>query len=72
MSTFPEELLDSLPLGYFPAELNQTINNGRWTLIRKLEWGSRSSCWLAIDSEDPDNIKAMINIYDISASKDRP
>ncbi|KIM40691.1 hypothetical protein M413DRAFT_73245 [Hebeloma cylindrosporum] len=68
MSLFPEEPLDS-PVGYFPGQLNQTINNGRWTLIRKLGWGSRSSCWLATDSEDPENFKA-IKIYTVSASKD--
>jgi serine/threonine-protein kinase SRPK3 len=68
MSLFPEEPLDS-PVGYFPAQLNQTLNNGRWTLIRKLGWGSRSSCWLATDSQDPDNIEA-IKIYNVSASKD--
>ncbi|KIM40683.1 hypothetical protein M413DRAFT_72947 [Hebeloma cylindrosporum] len=68
MSLFPEEPLDS-SVGYFPGQLNQTINNGRWTLIRKLGWGSRSSCWLAIDSGDPENIEA-IKIYSVSASKD--
>jgi len=67
MSIFSYEPLDS-PLGYFPAKLNQTINNGRWTLIRKLGWGSRS-CWLAVDFGDPENIKA-IKIYNISTSKD--
>ncbi|KIM40690.1 hypothetical protein M413DRAFT_166345 [Hebeloma cylindrosporum] len=68
MSLFPEEPLDSA-VGYFPGHLNQIINNGRWTLIRKLGWGSRSSCWLATDSEDPENIRA-IKIYSASASKD--
>jgi len=70
MSLFCEEPLDS-PEGYFPAQLNQTLNNGRWTLIRKLGWGPRSSCWLATDPQDsdPDNIEA-IKIYNVSASKD--
>jgi len=67
MSLFPEEPLKS-PKGYFHGQLNQTLNNGRWTLIRKLGWGSRSSCWLATDSEDPDNVEA-IKIYTVSASK---
>ena len=68
MSPFPEEPLDS-PVGYFPAQLNQTLNNGGWTLIRKLGWGPRSSSWLATDSHDPENIEA-IKIYSVSASKD--
>jgi serine/threonine protein kinase len=68
MSPFPEEPLDS-PVGYFPAQLNQTLDNGRWTLIRKLGWGPRSSSWLAIDSDDPNNIEA-IKIYSVSSSKD--
>jgi len=38
MSPFPEEPLNS-PVGYFPARPNQTLNNGRWTLKRKLGWG---------------------------------
>lgn len=68
MSLFPEEPANS-PVGYFAGRLNQTLNNGRWTLIRKLGWGTRSSCWLAVDSQDLDNIEA-IKIYTVSASKD--
>ncbi|KAF8892323.1 kinase-like domain-containing protein [Gymnopilus junonius] len=68
MSLFPEEPLDS-PLGYFPGRLNQKLNNGRWTILRKLGWGPRSSCWLAVDSKDSGNIKA-IKIYTAAATKD--
>ncbi|KAF8876993.1 kinase-like domain-containing protein [Gymnopilus junonius] len=67
MSLFPEELLDS-PIGYFPGRLNQTLNNGRWTIIRKLGWGPCSSCWLAVDPKDPEDIEA-VKVYTVTASK---
>lgn len=51
MSLFPEEQLDS-PLGYFPAQLGQTLKDGKWTIARKLGWGPRSSTWLVIDHDD--------------------
>ncbi|KAF8876981.1 hypothetical protein CPB84DRAFT_1881078 [Gymnopilus junonius] len=68
MSVFPEEPLDS-PLGYFPGQLNRILNNGRWTIIRKLGWGPRSSCWLAIDPKDHEDIEA-IKIYNVAASEE--
>ncbi|KAF8881398.1 kinase-like domain-containing protein [Gymnopilus junonius] len=68
MSHFPEEPLDS-PSGYFPGRLNQTLNNGCWTILRKLGWGSHSSCWLAVDSKNLDNIEA-IKIYTAAATKE--
>ena len=51
MALFPEEQLDS-PLGYFPAQLGQTLKDGTWTISRKLGWGPRSSTWLVIDKND--------------------
>ncbi|KAI5460743.1 kinase-like domain-containing protein [Mariannaea sp. PMI_226] len=51
MPPFPEEQLDS-PLGYFPAQLGQKLNAGKWTITRKLGWGPRSSTWLVVDHED--------------------
>ena len=50
MSQFPEEPLSSSAkagLGYFPVSPSQTLKNGRYTIIRKLGWGPRSSVWLA-------------------------
>ncbi|KAF8966404.1 hypothetical protein BDZ97DRAFT_1917514 [Flammula alnicola] len=58
MSSFPEEHLDA-PVGYFIGQPGGTLHNGRWTILRKLGWGPRSSTWLAVDSEDPDNIEAI-------------
>ncbi|CAA7267710.1 unnamed protein product [Cyclocybe aegerita] len=69
MSLFPEEHLDS-PLGYFPGQLHQTLQNGRWRIIRKLGWGPRSSTWLAIDTQDADKIEA-IKIFTVSATEDK-
>ncbi|KAJ3507699.1 hypothetical protein NLJ89_g6155 [Agrocybe chaxingu] len=68
MSLFPEEPLDS-PLGYFPGQLNQTLHNGRWSIVRKLGWGPRSSTWLAIDTQEADRIEA-IKIFTVAATKD--
>ena len=63
---FPEEQLDS-SVGYFAAELGQTLQNNRWSIIRKLGWGPRSSTWLAVDSKDSDNITA-VKIFTVAAT----
>ena len=55
-------------ISYCFGRLNQTLNNGRWTLIRKVGWGPRSSCWLAVDSQNTANIE-VIKIYTVSASQ---
>jgi len=66
MSPFPEEHLDA-EVGYFAGQPGQTLQNGRWTIIRKLGWGPRSSTWLVVDSEDSDNIEAL-KIFTVAAS----
>ncbi|KAL1665700.1 kinase-like domain-containing protein [Schizophyllum commune] len=52
ISGFPEEDLrtsgDDNP-GYFPARLGQTLDGGRYCIVRKLGWGQYSSVWLAKD-----------------------
>ncbi|KAF8960296.1 hypothetical protein BDZ97DRAFT_1666012 [Flammula alnicola] len=68
MPSFPEESLDA-PVGYFAGQPGGTLNNGRWTITRKLGWGPHSSTWLAVDSEDANNIEA-IKIFTVAASKD--
>ena len=50
MTLFPEEQLDS-PLGYFPAQPGQVLQNGTWTISRKLGWGPRSSTWLVVKKD---------------------
>ncbi|TFY65750.1 hypothetical protein EVG20_g5339 [Dentipellis fragilis] len=35
--------------GYFPVWLGHQFDRGRYTILRKLGWGSRSSVWLAKD-----------------------
>lgn len=56
VSGFPEEDLRSGGRnnpGYFPARLGQTLEQGRYCIVRKLGWGQYSSVWLAKDrSED--------------------
>ena len=68
MSTFPEEQLDS-PAGYFPAQPGQTLKDGRWTIIRKLGWGPRSSTWLALDNNATLSYNA-IKIFTATATED--
>ena len=67
MTAFPEEQLDS-PAGYFPARPGQTLKDGRWTIVRKLGWGPRSSTWLAVDN-DIISYKA-IKIFTVTATED--
>jgi hypothetical protein len=37
--------------GYFPARLNQSLADGRYTILRKLGWGTAASVWLANDNQ---------------------
>ncbi|KAI5899261.1 kinase-like protein [Schizophyllum commune H4-8] len=49
---YPEEDLRSDGTnnpGYFPARLGQTLDKGRYCIVRKLGWGQYSSVWLAKD-----------------------
>ncbi|KIM38457.1 hypothetical protein M413DRAFT_30008 [Hebeloma cylindrosporum] len=68
MSAFPEEPLDS-PVGYFPVRPGQTLNNGQWTIIRKLGWGPRSSTWLAL-AKNTEYSYAAIKIFTVAATED--
>ncbi|KIK58567.1 hypothetical protein GYMLUDRAFT_45191 [Collybiopsis luxurians FD-317 M1] len=38
--------------GYFPARLGQSLQGGRFCIIRKLGWGQYSSVWLAKDKKE--------------------
>ncbi|EMD34013.1 hypothetical protein CERSUDRAFT_20543, partial [Gelatoporia subvermispora B] len=38
--------------GYFPARLGQTLQGGRYCIVRKLGWGQYSSVWLAKDRNE--------------------
>ncbi|PCH34476.1 kinase-like protein [Wolfiporia cocos MD-104 SS10] len=49
---FPEEDLRSAGRSYFPARLGQTLERGRYCIVRKLGWGQYSSVWLARDREE--------------------
>lgn len=68
MSPFPEEPLDS-PAGYFAAQPSQTLHNGEWSIVRKLAWGTRSSSWLAVDTENPEEYE-VLKIFTSAATKD--
>ncbi|KAK7051379.1 hypothetical protein VNI00_004879 [Paramarasmius palmivorus] len=52
---FPEEDLRQEGkgnLGYFPARLGQLLENGRFSIVRKLGWGNYASVWLAKDNKE--------------------
>lgn len=65
---YPEEPLDLSPSeggGYFSAKMGQKLNGGKFQIVRKLGYGSRSSTWLV---RGKDNYFA-IKIYTIAASE---
>lgn len=65
--SFPEEPLDS-PAGYFAARTGQQLHDGKWTIIRKLGWGPRSSTWLAVNRDDDHYV--ALKIFTASATQD--
>ncbi|KAF8958726.1 kinase-like domain-containing protein [Flammula alnicola] len=69
MSIFPEEQLDST-VGYFPAQLGQTLKDGQWTIARKLGWGPRSSTWLALNNRASILSYDAIKILTVAATED--
>jgi len=70
MTLFPEEQLDS-SVGYFPVQLGQTLEDGRWTITRKLGWGPRSSTWLALDNKKHVGEYEAIKILTVAATQDK-
>ncbi|KAI0651498.1 kinase-like domain-containing protein [Trametes meyenii] len=45
--------------GYFPARLGQTLERGRYCIVRKLGWGQYSSVWLAKDRSGDGSFVAL-------------
>ncbi|KAG6809087.1 hypothetical protein H0H92_001648 [Tricholoma furcatifolium] len=68
MSDFPEEPLDS-DVGYILCKPDDVLNDGRYSILRKLGWGSRSSTWLVADNNDPERILAA-KVFTIHATHD--
>ncbi|KAJ3508173.1 hypothetical protein NMY22_g16699 [Coprinellus aureogranulatus] len=66
---FPEEPLD-LPAheggGYFPGQINGTLDDGRYKIIRKLGYGPRSSTWLVLELTEEEHF--AVKIYTLAAS----
>ncbi|KDQ17983.1 hypothetical protein BOTBODRAFT_143698 [Botryobasidium botryosum FD-172 SS1] len=46
--------------GYFPAALDQSLANGRYTILRKLGWGTAASVWLAKDEKQQSHVALKI------------
>lgn len=66
---FPEEPLD-LPAheggGYLQAHMNDTLDEGRLQIVRKLGWGPRSSVWLVWDTKE--RFYYAVKVYTLAAS----
>ncbi|KAF6749052.1 kinase-like domain-containing protein, partial [Ephemerocybe angulata] len=72
MASFPEEPLNLSAadgFGYFPADINQTLHDGKYTIVRKLGWGPRSSTWLVKWDGDETVPYQAVQIFTVSASK---
>ncbi|KAF6758440.1 kinase-like domain-containing protein [Ephemerocybe angulata] len=75
MESFPEEPLSRSAadgFGYLPADINQTLCGGRYTIARKLGWGPRSSTWLVYekDSNDSYTCYRAVQIYTAARSEE--
>ncbi|KAF6741555.1 CMGC/SRPK protein kinase [Ephemerocybe angulata] len=75
MESFPEEPLSLSAadgFGYFPADINQTLSGGRYTIVRKLGWGPRSSTWLVCEKDggDLDTCYSAVQIFTAARSKE--
>ncbi|KAF6741688.1 CMGC/SRPK protein kinase [Ephemerocybe angulata] len=71
MASFPEEPLNLSAadgFGYFSADINQTLQEGKYTIVRKLGWGPRSSTWL-VEWEGGERAYWAVQIFTVSASK---
>ncbi|KAJ3541294.1 hypothetical protein NMY22_g3939 [Coprinellus aureogranulatus] len=74
MEQFPEEPLNLSAadgFGYFPGDLNQTLNGRRYRIIRKLGWGPRSSTWLVSPEPNKYGSYWAAQIFTAAASKDK-
>lgn len=67
MIVFAEEPLDS-PAGYLPGYPGMILQSGKWTIIRKLGWGERSSVWLVHNTSQPLEFRA-IKVLTVTESK---
>ncbi|KAF6744568.1 kinase-like domain-containing protein [Ephemerocybe angulata] len=73
MSLFPEEPLNLSAFdgfGYFPADINQALDNGRYTILRKLGWGPRSSTWLVQDTTEKRPDYWAVQIFTVAKSRE--
>ncbi|KAF6756033.1 CMGC/SRPK protein kinase [Ephemerocybe angulata] len=73
MNTFPEEPLNlsaAEGFGYFPADINQTVDGGKYTIIRKLGWGPRSSTWLVTEGTGSAMVSWAMQAFTVAESRD--
>ncbi|KAF6749035.1 CMGC/SRPK protein kinase [Ephemerocybe angulata] len=72
MAPFPEEPLNLSAadgFGYLPADINQTLHGGKYTIVRKLGWGPRSSTWLVSEKTGDETAYWVVQVFTVSASK---
>ncbi|KAF6743608.1 CMGC/SRPK protein kinase [Ephemerocybe angulata] len=73
MDTFPEESLNlsaAEGFGYFPADINQTVDGGNYTIIRKIGWGRRSSTWLVTEGTGSAMDYWAMQVFTVAESRD--
>ena len=69
---FPEEPLYLTPSkggGYYPATINQKIDNGKYKIVRKLGYGPRSSTWLVSRTQAHEPGHFAVKIFTVAASE---
>ncbi|KAJ3535340.1 hypothetical protein NMY22_g6537 [Coprinellus aureogranulatus] len=73
MASYPEEPLNLSAedgFGYYPANINQALNGEKYSVIRKLGWGPRSSTWLVRESDGKEGDLWAVQILTAASSKD--
>ena len=69
---FPEEPLYLTPSkggGYYPATINQKIDDGKYKIVRKLGYGPRSSTWLVSRTQAHEPGHFAVKIFTVAASE---
>ncbi|KAJ3532721.1 hypothetical protein NMY22_g7629 [Coprinellus aureogranulatus] len=55
--------------GYYPANAHQILDGGKYTIVRKLGWGPRSSTWLVRRTKKGSMYYLAAQIFTVAASK---
>ncbi|EIW55371.1 kinase-like protein [Trametes versicolor FP-101664 SS1] len=59
---------DGQPYGYFPMRLGQTLDEGKYMVVRKLGYGTHSSMWLAKEIMPDGHCYVVIKVLSVAAT----